>query len=122
LSQMWLTGKIVPLESTGLLLSILLEIGFISEFFHLDFSDLFDLVVVDDQNFTFNLMVGKLLFGISAGVWLFVANESILVSWFVLFGLDSNVLKFTVFTEFSSDFLFSPAGWEVFNVKVDSLL
>jgi hypothetical protein len=49
---MWLTGKIIPLESTCLLLSVFFEIGFILEFGHLDLSDLLDFIVVDDENFT----------------------------------------------------------------------
>jgi len=80
LGQMWLTGKIVPLESTGLLLSVLLEIGLVLEFSHLDLSNLFNFVVVDDQDFSINLSVSHVLFGSGAGVWLFVADESVLVS------------------------------------------
>jgi len=84
---MWLTGKIVPLESTGLLLSVLLEIGFILEFFHLDFSNLLNFIVVDNQNFAINLMVRKLLLSSGTRVWLFVANKGILVSGLILLWL-----------------------------------
>jgi len=73
------------LESTGLLLSVLLEIGFILEFFDLNFSNLLNFIVVDDQNFSIDLMVGKLLFGGGTRVWLLVTNEGVLVSSFVLF-------------------------------------
>jgi len=122
LGQMWLTGEIVPLESTGLLLSVLLEIGLVLKLGHLDLSNFLDLVVVDDQDLSINLGVGKLLLGGSAGVWLFVANESVLVSSSVFLWFKSDVLKFSVFTEFLSDVLLSPAVWEVLDVKVDSLL
>jgi len=80
LGQMWLTCEIVPLESTSLLLSIFLEIGFILKFSHLNLSNLFDFIVVDNQNFSINLSVRKLLLGSGAGIWLFIANKSILVS------------------------------------------
>jgi hypothetical protein len=87
LSQMWLRSEIVPLESTGLLLSIFFEIGLILKLSHLNLSNLFDFIVVDDQNFSINLSVRKLLLGCGAGIWLFIANESILVSLLVFLWL-----------------------------------
>ena len=57
LSQVWLTGQIIPLESTGLLLSILFPISLIFEFSHLHSSDLFDFIIVDDKNFTIKSLV-----------------------------------------------------------------
>lgn len=48
LGEMWLTGEVIPLEATGLLCLVLLEVGFVLGLLELDLSELLDLVVVDD--------------------------------------------------------------------------
>jgi hypothetical protein len=88
----------------------------------LDLSNLLNFIVVDDQNFSINLSVRKLLLGLSTGVWLFEADESVLVTRGILLWLKSNVLELTIFGELLSNLSFSPAIWEVLNVKIDSLL
>jgi hypothetical protein len=93
LSQVWLTCKIIPLETTSLLLSVFFEISFIFKFIHLNLSDFLDFVIVDDQNFTIIDLVREGLFSLLAGIWLLEANESVLVtSWTFL---KSDVFKFT---------------------------
>lgn len=123
---MWLTGKIIPLESTSLLLSILFKVSFISESLIFHFSDLFNFIVIDNQLFSIKWLIMKSLLSSSCSVWLFVANESILVdnSLAVIrsFSLNSNTLKLTEFLKNLSDLALIPIQWEVLNVKIDSLL
>lgn len=93
LSQVWLTCKIIPLETTSLLLSVLFEIGFIFKLIHLNLSNFLDFVVVDDQNFTIIDLIREGLLSLLAGIWLLEANKSVLVtSWTFL---KSDVFKFT---------------------------
>ena len=80
LGQVWLTLKIIPLEPSGLLLSVLFKISLVLELIHLDFSNLFDFIVVDNQHLTVIHLVRKLLLSLSAGIWLLVAYEGILIS------------------------------------------
>jgi hypothetical protein len=73
---MRLVGNIIPLETTSLLSLIFVPISFISRTLHLDLSNLFDFIIVDQKHLTFNIMVMKILFGISSIIWFLEANES----------------------------------------------
>jgi hypothetical protein len=59
LSHVWVTGKIVKVESTCLLGLIFFEISLIDGILDLDFSLLLNLVVVDDQGLSFESSIVK---------------------------------------------------------------
>jgi len=122
LCQVWLTGQIVPLESTSLLLSILFPISLIFEFSHLHSSNLLDFIIVDNENLTFECLVLQSSLSSSTSIWLFEADKSIRVTCCTLF--KSNIFNFSVsvVTENILKSLLSPVVWEVLDVKVDSLL
>ena len=66
LSHVWVAGKIVEVESTGLLGLIFFEISLIHGILDLDLSLLLNLVVVDDQGLSFESSVVKVSLGNSS--------------------------------------------------------
>ena len=60
---MWVAGKIVEVEGTGLLGLVLFEVSLIDGIFDLDLSLLLDLVVVDDQGLALEVGIVEVLFG-----------------------------------------------------------
>ena len=60
---MWVAGKIVEVEGTGLLGLVLFEVSLIDSVFDLDLSLLLDLVVVDDQGLALEVGIVEVLFG-----------------------------------------------------------
>jgi hypothetical protein len=77
---MRLVGNIIPLETTSLLSLIFVPISFISRTLHLDLSNLFDFIIVDQKHLTFNIMVMEILFGLSSIIWFLEANKSISIT------------------------------------------
>lgn len=120
LSQVWLTGQVVPLESTSLLGLVVLEISLILSFLELDLSELLDLVVVDDENLISIGLVGESALSSGSCIWLLVADESIGVA--SLSSVKSDFLDLTTLFEEISEIILSPVGWEVLHVQVASLL
>jgi len=66
LSHVWVAGKIVEVESTGLLGLIFFEISLIHGILDLDLSLLLNLVMVDDQGLSFESSVVKVSLGNSS--------------------------------------------------------
>jgi hypothetical protein len=66
LSHVWVAGKIVKMESTGLLGLIFFKVSFVDGIFNLDLSLLLNLVVVDDQGLSFKSSVVKVGLGNSS--------------------------------------------------------
>ena len=120
LSKMWLGGKVVPLESSGLLGLILLEIGLVLDLLNLLVSDLLDLIMVDDENLTVISLVMEGRFGGGSSVWLLEADECIRVSGLAF--LKSDLLDLSVLLEEIGKVILSPGSWEVLNVEIASLL
>ena len=105
-----------------MLLSILFPIGLVFEFSHLHGSDLFDLIIVNDENLSFIGLVLQLSLGSCTSIWLLEADKSIGISGRSFF--KSNVFNFSLSSgaEDLSELLFSPVVWEILNVEIDSLL
>lgn len=120
LGQMWLTGQVVPLESTSLLGLVVLEISLILGFLELDLSEFLDLIMVNDENLISIGLVGESALGSGGGVWLLVADESISIT--SLTSVKSDLLDLTTLFEEVSEIILSPVGWEVLHVQVASLL
>jgi len=120
LSKMWLGGKVVPLESSGLLGLILLEIGLVLDLLNLLVSDLLDLIMVDDENLTVISLVMECRFGGGSSVWLLEADEGIRVSGLAF--LKSDFLDLSVLLEEIGKVILSPGAWEVLDVEIASLL
>ena len=118
--QVWLTGQVVPLETTTGDGDVLLPVSLVSDFFELEVSDLLDLVMVDDQTFAFIGLSVKGLFGVGAGIWLLEADESesVVSESF----LESDLLNLSEWLEEVGKLNFSPVSWEVLDVQVASLL
>lgn len=75
LSDVWVGGQVVELHGAGLGGLVLLEIGLVNLILNLDFSEFFDLVVVDDEGLAFIDSVAEGLLGIGGVVWLLEADE-----------------------------------------------
>lgn len=117
---MWLRSQVIPLETTSLLLSIFLEISLIFQVLHLNGSEFFDLIVVNNKSFTIEGLILKPLLGVSACIWLLEAHESIGIAG-VSF-LHPDVFKFSIVAKDFMEFFIGPVGWEVLNIQIDSLL
>jgi len=91
---MRLVSNIIPLEATSLLSLIFVPIGFVSCTLHLDFSNLFDFIVVDQKHFTFNIMIVKILFGLSSIIWFLETNESKSIT--IRTSINTNFFDFTI--------------------------
>jgi len=63
LSHMWMSNKVIQVESTGLLGHVLLIILLIHSFLLSKVSELFDFVVVDHQSLSINVLVVEVLLG-----------------------------------------------------------
>lgn len=120
LGQVRVGVQVVPLESTGLLGLVVLEISLILGSFELDLSELLDLVMVDNENLIAIGLVRQGVLGVGSGIWLFVANESISITGLTF--VKSDLLDLTTLLEEILKVILSPVGWEVLNVKVASLL
>jgi len=86
-------------ESTGLLGHVLLVTLFVHSFFLLEISELFDLVMVDHQSLSIDVLVVEGSFGHGGGVWGLEANESedVVGAW--LLDLDTSLLGLTELSE-----------------------
>jgi hypothetical protein len=91
---MRLVGNIIPLETTSLLSLIFVPISFISRTLHLDLSNLFDFIIVDQKHLTFNIMVMEILFGLSSIIWFLEANESKSIT--IWTRINTNFFDFTI--------------------------
>merc|ERR1719163_1686171 len=111
LSQMWLRGEIVPLETAGLLSLVLLPISLVLGLLHLHLSDFLDFVVVDDKHLSINVVVLEMLLGFGSIGWLLEANESEGVAGASV--LESDVLNLTVWLEDVGELILAPAVGEV---------
>lgn len=119
LGHVWVTGKIIKMESSHLLGLIFFEICLINGIFDLDSSLFLDLVVVDHQGLAIMSSVVQGRFGKGSGIWLFEADES-KVSVSSFFELD--VLDLTEMSEDVLELFIGPVVWEVLNVEIASLL
>ena len=91
---MRLVSNIIPLEATSLLSLIFVPIGFVSCTFHLDLSDLFYFIVVDQKHLTFNVMIVEILFGLSSIIWFLEANKSESIT--IWTSINTNLFDFTI--------------------------
>jgi len=57
-----MTGEVVQMEPTSLLLLISFEVGFVNGFFFLDLSEFFDLVMIDDKGLAIKSLIVQHLF------------------------------------------------------------
>lgn len=119
-SQVWLTGQVVPLETATGNGDVLLPISLVSDLFELKISDFLDLVVVDDQSFAFIGLSMEGLLGVGAGIWLLEADESKSVVSESL--IESDLFNLSVWLEEVGKLNFGPGGWEVLDIQVASLL
>lgn len=121
LSQVRLGGQVIPLEASSLLGLVLLPVSLVLSCFHVELSNLLDLVVVDDQHLSFAVVILQNLLSLSGIGWLLVANESISISGVVLVA-NLDLLDLSELTEKIFEVLFTPALGEVFDEQVASLL
>ena len=63
LGKIRVTGQVVQMEPTSLLLLISFEVGFVNGFFFLDLSEFFDLIMVNDKSLTIESLIVQHLFG-----------------------------------------------------------
>merc|ERR1711990_669821 len=120
LSKMWLGRQVVPLESSSLRSLILLPISLVFGLFHLQLSDLLDLVVVDDKHLALTVVILQVLLGLGGIGWLLVADEGEGIACSAL--LESDVLNLTVVLEEVGQILLGPLVGEVLYIQVASLL
>jgi hypothetical protein len=120
LSQVWVRVQVVPLESTRLLGFVVLEISLVLGSLKLNLSKFLDLVVVDDKDLVSIGLVGECVLGVSGGIWLLEADESVGITGLTF--VKSDILDLTVLLEEISEVVLSPFSWEVLDVEVASLL
>jgi len=116
----WVRVQVVPLESTRLLGFVVLEISLVLGSLKLNLSKFLDLVVVDDKDLVSIGLVGESVLGVSGGIWLLEADESVGITGLTF--VKSDVLDLTVLLEEISEVVLSPFSWEVLDVEVASLL
>ena len=121
LSQMWLTCKVVPLEASSLLLSILFPVRLVLKFGHADCSELLNFIVVDNEDLSFKSLIGKLNLSISTCFRVLEADKGMRVSTGTFFKSDIFNFSLSTVRENSSEILFSPVIWEILDVKIKSL-
>jgi len=117
---MRLGGQIVPFQAASLLSLVLLPIGLVFGFLHLHLSDFFDLIVVDNEHLSLNIVILEMLLSLSSISWLLEANKSKGITGASV--LESDALNLTVRLEEKTELLLVPAIWEVLYVQVASLL
>ena len=120
LGDVWVGGQVVELHGAGLGGLVLLEIGLVDLILNLDFSEFLDLVVVDDEGLAFVDGVAEGLLSVGGVVWLLEADEGEVAGSLSLLELD--LLNLTEVLEEVVELGLSPAGWEVLDVEVASLL
>ena len=75
LGDVWVGGQVVELHGAGLGGLVLLDIGLVDLILNLDFSEFFDLVVVDDEGLAFIDGVAEGLLSVGSMVWRLEADE-----------------------------------------------
>ena len=120
LGDVWVGGQVVELHGAGLGGLVLLEIGLVDLILNLDFSEFFDLVVVDDEGLAFIDGVAEGLLSVGSMVWRLEADEGEVAGSLSLLELD--LLDLTEVLEEVVKLGLTPAGWEVLDVEVASLL
>ena len=89
LCKIWVTGQVIQMETTSLLLLISFKVGFVYGLFFLDLSEFFNLIVIYDKGFIIKGLIVQILFGGCCGIWCLVADKSKRVSCFT-FRFESN--------------------------------
>ena len=121
LSQVRLGSQVIPLESTSLLSLVLLPISLVLGGFHVELSDLLDLIVVDDEHLSFAVVILQTRFCFGGISWLLVANESIGIAR-LSFVTNLDLLDLSEWAEEVLQVIFTPALGEVLDKQVASLL
>jgi len=121
LGQVRLGGKVVPLETTGLLGLVLLPIGFVTSLLHLELSDFLDLVVVDQEHLALNGVVLQVGFGLGSIGGLLEADESKRILGLLAL-IESDVLDLTEGLEEVGQVILGVLVWEVLHIQIASLL
>ena len=120
LSDVWVGGEVVEVDGAGLGGLVLLEIGLVNLILNLDFSEFFDLVVVDNKGLAFIDGVAEGLLGVGGVIWLLEADEGEVTGSLSLLELD--ILDHSEVLEEVVKLGLTPRTWEIPDVEVASLL
>lgn len=116
-----MTGQVVQVEPTCLLLLISFKVGFVNGLFFLDLSEFFNLIMIDNKSLIIKGLIMQILFGRCSRIRSLVTNKSKRVSS-LSFWFKSYFFNHTKWWEILFEVFFCPLSWEVLDVQIASLL